>query len=415
MLIFADDTTLLASGIDPAETSAQPNRDLTKISAWAQTWKVTFNAKKSKDMIFSNQCLNNSPPLFFNGVTVDRVNKHKHLGVIFQSNLDWSSQIHETCIKANGKLSVLRSVKMLRRKTLDLLYKVTVRSVVDYALPIYGNNLKQTELSRLEQLQYRAAKVVTGALHFTSRDKLNTELGWETIKKRIEYLGLSIFHKIHIHETRPLIRQCLSKLDFDRQHYLRSKGGYTPYPNFGNKFLNSFFPYISKIWNNLPLTTQSMNLLDFKSKLKSDLKPEKIKHYSTGPKESNSLLTRLRTDRTNLNLHRFTIGQTDDPSCMCHANQESSEHFMLDCFLFTAERQTLFAQVEQLIPRFPNLNKRDKFKILISGLNNDPDYYQTNKKLSLAVQSFILKTKRFSELYESPKVMLILVRNKLYC
>ena len=94
ILIFADDTTLLASGLDPAETSAQLNRDLLKISEWAQTWKVTFNAKKSKDMIFSKKYLNNSPPLQFNGVNIDRVNTHKHLGVYLQSNLDWSTQIH---------------------------------------------------------------------------------------------------------------------------------------------------------------------------------------------------------------------------------------------------------------------------------------------------------------------------------
>ena len=53
IMIFADDTTLLASGSDPAETSAQLNRDLNKISSWAENWKVTFNATKSKDMIFS--------------------------------------------------------------------------------------------------------------------------------------------------------------------------------------------------------------------------------------------------------------------------------------------------------------------------------------------------------------------------
>ncbi len=52
ILIFADDTTLLASGKDPSETSAQINRDLEKISAWSRIWKVTFNAGKSKDMIF---------------------------------------------------------------------------------------------------------------------------------------------------------------------------------------------------------------------------------------------------------------------------------------------------------------------------------------------------------------------------
>ena len=87
---------------------------------------------------------------------------HKHLGVYLSSSLDWNRQIDEVCLKANRKLSVLRSVKLLSRQTLDLLYKLTFRSVVDYALPVYCNTLKQTELSRLENLQYRAAKLVTG-------------------------------------------------------------------------------------------------------------------------------------------------------------------------------------------------------------------------------------------------------------
>ena len=128
--------------------------------------------------------MNNSPPLQFNGLNIDRVNTHKHLGVYLKLDLCWSKQIYETCLKANRKLSVLRNVKMLKRKTLDLLYKVTVRSVKDNALPVYANTLKQTELARLERVQYRAAKLVTGALHFTSKEKLHLELGWESIKKR---------------------------------------------------------------------------------------------------------------------------------------------------------------------------------------------------------------------------------------
>ena len=106
-MIFADDTTLLASGSDPAETLAKLNRDLNRISSWAENWKVTFNASKSKDMIFSKKYLNNSPPLLFNCVFVDRVNTNKHLGVYLQSNLQWSKQINESCLKANRKLSVL--------------------------------------------------------------------------------------------------------------------------------------------------------------------------------------------------------------------------------------------------------------------------------------------------------------------
>ena len=54
-----------------------------------------------------------------------------------------------------------------------------------YALPLYGNTLKQSELNRLEQLQYRGAKVVARAFQFTSRQKLNDDLGWESIKNEL--------------------------------------------------------------------------------------------------------------------------------------------------------------------------------------------------------------------------------------
>ena len=109
-LLFADDTCLTAVGKDPFLTTAALNRDLAKISEWATIWKVTFNASKSKEMIFSNKELNNSPPVIFNNSIVERVSSHKHLGIYLTSTLDWSLHVHETCIKAYRKLSVLRSV-----------------------------------------------------------------------------------------------------------------------------------------------------------------------------------------------------------------------------------------------------------------------------------------------------------------
>ena len=399
ILIFADDTTLLASGMDPVETSEKLNRDLEKISDWADKWKVTFNAKKSKDMIFSNKNLNNSPPLILNGVQFERVNKHKHLGIILTSDLDWSPQINEVCKKANWKLSVLRSVKLISRQTLDILYKVIVRSIIDYGLPIYGNNLKHNDLLRLENLQYRAAKVVSGALHYTSREKLNIELGWESIKTRIDYLGLCIFHKIHCYATRPLIRSCLTNLNVHHEYNLRGKVGYQPYPHYNIKFQNSFFPYISKLWNNLPLSLTCLDLVNFKEQLKVYLKPKRIKCYNFGSKEGNILLTRLRVGRSDLNLHKFTIGQTDDPQCLCFEKFESPEHFLLDCFLYTVERQNLFDLVEQIFPRFPLLSKKEKYLILTTGINNtDSLYNYTNSKIFNVVQKFLIETKRFPRL-----------------
>ena len=123
------------------------------------------------------------------------------------------------------------------------------------------------------------------------------------------------------------------------------------------------------MWNNLPTSTKCKNLGDFKAQLKTDIKPERIKHFAVGPNESNSLLTRFRTGRTNLNANRFTIGQTDDQSCLCHVSSENSEHYFLDCFLYTVERQNLFSLVEYLIPKLSKLNRKQKFKILTRGID----------------------------------------------
>ena len=260
VMIFADDTCLFASAKDPAETVQILNRDLVKIGDWAHKWKVLFNPGKSKDLIFSTKTLYNSPPVIFNGTEVDRVHQHKHLGIWLSCTLDWEKQIKEVCLRANGKLAVLRSVKFLKRSTLDLLYKLTVRSVVDYGLVIYFHNLKLTQISRLNQIQYRAAKLCTGALHLTSQTKLEADLGWETLATRAKFLGLCLFQKIHLNETRSLIRKCMPQINSVRQN--RHTGVYKNFPNHGLDFNNSFFPFFTKAFNNLETKIKSEHAID---------------------------------------------------------------------------------------------------------------------------------------------------------
>ena len=147
-------------------------------------------------------------------------------------------------MRAYRKLAVLRSMKLLQRNTLDLLYKLTIRSIIDYGLIVYGTSLKVSDLKRYEQIQYRAGKLITGAFHLTSADKINTELGWETIRTRIDFLGLSLFHKINYFETRPLIRSYLN--DHIMRENCRQFGKFKSYPDYGSKFDKSFFPYFTK-------------------------------------------------------------------------------------------------------------------------------------------------------------------------
>ena len=141
-----------------------------------------------------------------------------------------------------------------------------------------------------------------------------------------------------------------------------------------------------------------MKLSDFKEQLKTDLKPIKYKHFSKGSKIGNSLFARVRLNRSDLNLHKFSIGLSDSAECICHANKESTIHYFTECFIYSGERQILFDLVEHYIPNFKNKSKVKQNEILLVGINKDqPEFNSTNTTIAIAVQKFILATKRFSE------------------
>ena len=104
-----------------------------------------------------------------------------------------------------------------------------------------------------------------------------------------------------------------------------------------------------------PRNIQSLDIENFKTFTKT-LKPKKYKHFQKGNKNTNSLLTRIRVGRSELNQHKFSVGQVEKPDCICPANQESTKHYLLDCFLYTTERQKLFLLVKHYIPKFKGLS-----------------------------------------------------------
>ena len=363
---------------------------------WGGRASIAAQCTPGKEIIFSKTNIN-SPQLTLNNENIKRVHTHKHLGLFLTSNLDWSAQIHYVCLRANRKLAVIRKNKMLNRQTLDMLYKVTVRSVIDYGLPIYYQSLRVTEKTRLEQIQYRAAKIVTGVSHQAKKVKLNEELAWETIKTRADYLGLSIFHKIAQCETRPFIRGCLSQ----RNRAITRNEGFVTFPFKGMCFANSFFPYFTNKYNHLKKDTINKSVKDFKIELNETMKPTKRKHYSRGNKYANMLLTSLRVEHSKLNAHSFKIGLENTNICAnCDKNtQESSLHYLIVCPHFAEQRRTLFDRVEQtFFPKFRKLTQKRQYEILVEGF--DPENLELRKintKIMKFTQDFILSSKRFDE------------------
>ena len=121
-------------------------------------------------MVFTNKVFADIPPVNVNQTVVKRVFEHRHLGIWLTPSLCWTKQVHEVSLKANAKLAVFCSVAYLSRSTSDILYKLQICSVIDYGLCIYYSNLKQSDIYRPNQIQYRPGKltVVLYTLHLAS-------------------------------------------------------------------------------------------------------------------------------------------------------------------------------------------------------------------------------------------------------
>ena len=74
-------------------------------------------------------------------------------------------------------------------------YKLYVRLHLDYGDVIYHN--QRTDMMNLiEQVQYKAGLIVSGCWQGTNREKLNEELGWESLSDRRWFRRLNLFYKI---------------------------------------------------------------------------------------------------------------------------------------------------------------------------------------------------------------------------
>ena len=110
--LFAYDTSLFSVVYDESVTVEKLNKDLETISKWAQQWKMQFNPDKNKQavqVIFSHKSPKPPhPPSYFNQAEVPVVKEHKHLGMIFDSKLDFSAHVKEGIVKARRGIGMIR-------------------------------------------------------------------------------------------------------------------------------------------------------------------------------------------------------------------------------------------------------------------------------------------------------------------
>ena len=178
--------------VEDSNTAANDmNHDLELISQWAYDWKMSFNPdpqKQAVELVFSKKNIEiHHPVIHFNNIPVTKVEEHKHLGVVLDSKLSFSTHIKAAISKTRKGIGLLRCLsKYLPRYTLNELFKLYVRPHLDYGDAIYhilakvcefsGNATLSNLMEKLQSIQYSAALAITGAWRGTSRESFTLSL-----------------------------------------------------------------------------------------------------------------------------------------------------------------------------------------------------------------------------------------------
>ena len=394
--LFADDTNLLNVIKNLNESIETINRDLTKITGWAQQWKITMNPTKSKCVLFSNRLY----PSRINGITmlgspIPIVSEVKHLGIILDSKLTWNKHVDHMIKKANKALAPINLLKFqLPSRCLLTYYKAFIRPILEYASSVWGGcSINST--NRLEHVQYTAMLSISGAVKSTSRQNLQLFLGLPSLEDRRKCDHLTILYKIKSNLTPAYLTSTLND--------------YRPLPraNRRDEFKltvpmikltiasRNFFYRIIRVWNSLPLQIRSKQITPktFKSILLQHYVASTQSHsvfFLHNNRRLEILFNRFLLNFTTLNADLFRHGIVTDPKCSCQHHSETIDHFLFVCPNYAAPRVQLLLDLGQHIDHLPTTNFRQFLKRLIEII------LDTNSiPLAQAIQSFISQTNRF--------------------
>ena len=373
---FADDTSLHAShsssNICDIQQSLQ--NDLDKIHHYGQQWIISFNPAKTIQLTFSNSQTPASPQLYFGGRPVPMSSSHKHLGVILSQDLRFHEYVNDIILKVHKCLSPIYPIaRFIPRPTLDLIYRIYIRPYFDYCDIIYDGNITVTDSLRLERLQNRVARLVTGTLRRTPTDKLRQELGWDSLKTRRAIHKLIMYFRLR-HPQPELPTYITSILPNTRFHdtgrTLRNANTQTLPANRITSFQNSFVPATTRLWNAIPdfIRTET-SLTSFKKAVVRHLgTPPPPPYFSFGTKLGNKLHSRLRVGMSDLNAHRYSIQLSESPQCHCGSSYETVYHFVLNCPLYQNARNSLHRSTYTYLDIDPHtLSPLELLNLLVNG------------------------------------------------
>ena len=165
ILQFADDIVIYCKNADKLILKRNLTESINTLQEWLTSINLNISAEKTKLVIFSKKRNSQDFNVDIEGKTVSPTKEAKFLGLTMDSKLNWLSHIKylkERIIKATTILKWLSGVYWgAHPETLLIIYKATIRAMIEWGLPQYINAPK-TNLKSINSLTQSALKKMSG-------------------------------------------------------------------------------------------------------------------------------------------------------------------------------------------------------------------------------------------------------------
>ena len=193
------------------------------------TNKLKLNPDKTEFLLIGNERQRTKYlsmfPIELLGVDTYPAKSARNLGVIFDKNFNFRSHISAICSSCIYHIRDLRRIHHhLDLDSAKLLANVLVSSRLDYCNSILSG-IAETDLTKLQRVLNRLARVVTKSPPFTRSVPLLRSLHWLPVKYRVHFRICLLTYKA-LHEEQPVYFRSLIAISLTSRS-LRSKRGIT--------------------------------------------------------------------------------------------------------------------------------------------------------------------------------------------
>lgn len=238
--------------------------------------KLQHHPKKTKLMfIGSNYNLKNKiddSQVMINNIPITRFSSFGCLGVQLDEKLSWEKHIEHICAKTGAGIGVMRRAKpFITKETLLNIYNSIVLPYFDYCSPLWdkcGSVLKE----KLQKLQNRAARVISGVSYETRSSDILQALSWKNVEERHKKNKSILMYKVLNNHTAPNLRPSFIRMSESQNDYqLRNRETDLIIPKPKSEYLKKSFKYSGAVtWNALSTDAKlSATLSTFKRHLEA--------------------------------------------------------------------------------------------------------------------------------------------------